>query len=337
MPIEERAAAQPWFSVVVPTRDRPLELTRALRSVLDQSYPSFELIVVDDGSEPPIRVALAGEPLAADRRIRWLALPRRPGGHGAPFARNTGAAVAEGRYVAMLDDDDLWTDTDHLERAHRVLMRAETTMAPADLYLANQHAYADDRRVDQMLWLDALGARLRAAKQAPSVADAHLVTVQELVAVGGFCHLNSTIIARALYTRLGGMDESLHYEEDRDFYLRAIDRADRILYVDVAVARHNVPDPRKVQNLSTALSSLEKRLHQLRLLGKASFDSRHDEVRHFALRHRGYTLKKAAEDLSAAGRWREASAYAREALGLAPTLKWLAYTLRLHSRWLLRR
>jgi glycosyltransferase involved in cell wall biosynthesis len=326
----------PWISVIVPTRDRPEGLARALASVLEQTCEDVEVVVVDDGSAPPARERVTPATLADEPRLRWLALPRRARGHGAPFARNTGVAAARGRYLTMLDDDDRWTDPDHLARARQVLEAAEAADAPAELYFANQHAFREGARLPAALWLEPLGERLRAAGRRPATGGAFEVDVDDLLGVGGFCHLNTTIFARGLYDRIGGMDETLRYEPDRDIYLRAVDRAARMLYVDAVVARHDAPDLAKTANVSTALPALHKRLHQLRLLAKASIDSRHPALRRFALRHRGYTLKHMAHELAAAGRHREAAAYAREALGAAPGVKWLAYTLYLQVRLALR-
>ena len=91
----------PRFSVVVPSYDRPAELTACLNSLADLDYPRdrFEVIVVDDGSRAPI------EPLARtfEGRLR-LRVIRRPRG-GPAAARNTGLEVAEGEFVAFTGDD----------------------------------------------------------------------------------------------------------------------------------------------------------------------------------------------------------------------------------------
>lgn len=89
---------QPLFSIVVPTRDRPELLAEALRSVVEQSLPDFECIVVDDGGSAPI--SLPGDP-------RFRVVRRKVAG-GPAAARNTGVEGAEGRFVAFLDDDDLY-------------------------------------------------------------------------------------------------------------------------------------------------------------------------------------------------------------------------------------
>jgi glycosyltransferase involved in cell wall biosynthesis len=96
------AGAPPLVSAVIPTRGRPALVRRAVRSVLAQSHPDVEAVVVLDGPDPATERALA--PLAGPR-LRLVRLPRSRGG-GA--ARNAGVAAAAGRWIALLDDDDEW-------------------------------------------------------------------------------------------------------------------------------------------------------------------------------------------------------------------------------------
>jgi glycosyltransferase involved in cell wall biosynthesis len=95
----------PDVSVVVPTRSRPHLVTRAVRSVLDQTHAAVEAIVVVDGPDDASRDALAA---LGDDRVRVLVLPHR---QGAPNARNVGVRAAAARWTAFLDDDDEWLPT----------------------------------------------------------------------------------------------------------------------------------------------------------------------------------------------------------------------------------
>jgi glycosyltransferase involved in cell wall biosynthesis len=312
-------------------------LARAIASILEQSWRDLEVIVVDDGSEPPARAGAALVPFIGDPRLRWVELSRRPHGHGPAFARNSGVAAARGHYLAMLDDDDLWTDRDHLARARRALAAAEAAGRPAELYLANQHAFRGEERLARELWLEGLARRFAGSTRPTVVPDVFDLEVDELVAGGGFCHLNTTIVARSYFATLGGFDETLRYEEDRDFYLRAIDGAERILYAPAVVARHEVPDPERRPTASTRISLLDKRLQQWRMLARAGLEARQPTIARFAARHGGYTLRRLAEELAAEGRYADAARYARTALGYAPTFKWLLYSLYLHALWLRRR
>ncbi|MBR9846818.1 MAG: glycosyltransferase family 2 protein, partial [Algicola sp.] len=88
-------------SAVIPTLNRSNYLREAVISVINQSYPVFEIIVVDDGSTEDIRQALSdiNGPIKIVRH-------EQNKGHAA--ARNTGIREAQGDYVAFLDSDDLW-------------------------------------------------------------------------------------------------------------------------------------------------------------------------------------------------------------------------------------
>jgi glycosyltransferase involved in cell wall biosynthesis len=102
----------PFFSVVIPVFNRADVLEHAIRSVLEQSFQDFEIVIVDDGSKdrPEDVVARIGDP-----RIRIIS--KQNGGGAA--ARNLGFDRAEGRYVALLDSDDRFLPH-HLENMARI-------------------------------------------------------------------------------------------------------------------------------------------------------------------------------------------------------------------------
>lgn len=84
------------LSIIIPTRDRPQLLPRAVQSALSQTMTDLEVIVVDDASTQPVD-------LPADPRLRVIRLSTPRGGAG---ARNVGTEAARGRWIAYLDDDD---------------------------------------------------------------------------------------------------------------------------------------------------------------------------------------------------------------------------------------
>lgn len=84
-------------SVIIPTYNRAYILSKAIESVLNQSYPHIELIVVDDGS-------IDRTPFCLSKfKLKYVRLPRN---FGPSFARNRGLMQAKGDLIAFLDSDD---------------------------------------------------------------------------------------------------------------------------------------------------------------------------------------------------------------------------------------
>ena len=104
-------ASPPKVSVVLMTKNRPRLLVEAVDSVAAQSFRDFELIVVDDWSDPPVTtvgLGRAGDP--------WMRIVRPPGPAGGPGAKSYGLGLAAGEILAFLDDDDLY-DPAYLQSA----------------------------------------------------------------------------------------------------------------------------------------------------------------------------------------------------------------------------
>lgn len=128
-----KTVTMPTVSVVVPVHNRISWAVEAVRSVLDQTYADFEVVVVDDGSteDPtPLRVA--------DERVRYVRQENR----GASAARNLGLGLARGRYVAFLDADDLFVPG-KLERQATVMEGRPDVAISHTSYLLMDHEGRD--------------------------------------------------------------------------------------------------------------------------------------------------------------------------------------------------
>jgi glycosyltransferase involved in cell wall biosynthesis len=318
------AAAPPTFSVIIPTRNRSGLFERTVQSVFEQDIDDYEVIVVDDGSTGPDVTRYRALALEwAGRRVHFHALVHRPKGHGPAYSRNFGASRAAGRFLCFLDDDDLWIDAAHLRRCRDTLAAEGDAV---DLYFTDQRAvYADGSPHTGRLWISGMEQRCAAPADA---RGNHRVSVDELMQVSGFAHLNCSVYRRGFYDAIGGMDETLRYENDRDVYLRAVDAAHHMLYNPTVVALHHIPDAQRKDNVSTAVSQLEKRLFQLRIFDKALLAARQPAVRAFARRSKAYTLQHIALGLQTAGRPAEAAFYMREALLVGFSPGWLLQTVR---------
>lgn len=99
---------KPTVSVIMPTHNDVKYLTRAIDSVISQSFKDWELLVVDDGSTDGTSDVIA-EYCKKERRIKAFRIEKASGSPTKP--RNIGIENATGRYIAFLDSDDLWLPT----------------------------------------------------------------------------------------------------------------------------------------------------------------------------------------------------------------------------------
>ncbi len=306
------------FSVVIPTRNRPELFRAALESVLRQTHQS---LVVNDGTDEEYLSAYKAMEAEFSEAVTWLYQPRRPNGHGQSYSMNTGAYAASGNYLAFLDDDDEWTDDEHLSRAASAI---EASAGAVDVMFTDQTAYrSDGSEVIEPLWLSSLASRIH---QCPRVVDdVYEVDVDFLLSARGFAHLNCTIVRRDHYLSINGMDENIRYECDRDFFLRVVDGAEQLLYSPRSISRHNVPDPKKRDNMSTLVSDLEKRAYQLTVLEKNLLTAEHPRIRAYAQGGLANTYKHMADVLVRQNSPDLALQHAWQALAARYSLKWHGY------------
>lgn len=97
------AEHRPAFTVVVPLYNAERYIAATLDSVQAQTFADFEVVVVDDASTDAGPAMVAGY-IARDARVRMVRQENR----GLAGARNSGIRAARGRYVALIDADDLW-------------------------------------------------------------------------------------------------------------------------------------------------------------------------------------------------------------------------------------
>lgn len=180
---------RPDVSVVIPTRNRWPLLARALRGALAQEGVALEVLVVDDGSSDETAERLAAE---IDQRVSVL---RNDVSSGVARARNRGIGVARGRWVAFLDDDDVW---------------APDKLA-AQLGAMNGAGWAWTAAIAVDEGLRPL--RLMRAPEPDGVADALLMA--NLIPA-----LSSVIVRTDLLRDAGGFDESFSALADWDLWIR---------------------------------------------------------------------------------------------------------------------
>jgi glycosyltransferase involved in cell wall biosynthesis len=322
----------PFFSIIISTRNRPDLFLTALHSVLEQSFSEKEIVVVIDGSTETdlaryrdFEKRLGG--------VVFYELQDRRIGHGQSYAMNYGVSQSSGRYLCFLDDDDHWTDSEYLARTFDNISHSDK---PVEIYYSNQTAvYSDGVVKKEKVWIDDLIPKV--VTQENNHGDSYFVDCKFLLSSGGFAHLNCSIFQREFYLAIGGMDESIRYENDRDVYIRSLDAARGMLFSTSCVSVHNIPDVTKKSNMSTVSSEIEKKLYQMRVYDKGISLSQKGEVVRFCCKAKMYELKHAARILAKNGQYKGAAYYAKAALFDGFNLRWLAYTLYLMVESMLKR
>lgn len=194
---------QPLVSVIVPAYNTAPFVAETLHSVFAQTYPAYEVIVINDGSPdtPALEVALA----PFRDRIRYIVQTNR----GLSAARNAGLAVAAGELVALLDSDDVW-EPEYLEHQLKVMREGDF-----DVVYPNATNFGDPMRAGRK-FMDAH----------PSSGP---VTIESLVTQQ--CNVMVSVLARRdVLVAAGLFDESLRSSEDFDMWLRVIAGGWRIGY-----------------------------------------------------------------------------------------------------------
>ena len=181
------------LTAVVTTFARPSMAKRAVQSVLDQTYESVEVIVVEDGSRTGIDHWL--EELKIES-VRYFCHEKN---RGLAAARNTGISNARGGYIAFLDDDDEWLP-EKLARQIDLLKRKDDTCAV--VYCGALLLSEEGRVVGQNL--PQLQGDIRSA-----IRNRGLFTVP-----------SSCVFRRAALDRVGGYDETLSSHIDHDIWFQ---------------------------------------------------------------------------------------------------------------------
>lgn len=167
-------------SVIIPTRDRPLLATCAVRSVLAQTYPRLEVFLVDDGSESP--VVLPAD-IADDRRLSLIRLDRSI---GVGLARDLAIEQSRGELLAFCDDDDEWLPRKTEEQVTELIAHPEAVAVESGYEMRD-----GDRVVSRYLpaQRDAFRTLLLRPIMAPTVVMTRTAAVIE---AGGFGQLSRT-------------------------------------------------------------------------------------------------------------------------------------------------
>ena len=208
---------QPFISIVMPAYNAEKYIGHSIRSVLDQTYSNWELIVVDDGSTDATAEAVQ-RAVNGDQRIRYLF--QQNGRLGK--ARNTGVMNSKGSLIAFLDSDDLWLP-EKLER--QVRAQRDTN---ADVVFTGAFIFWDDNVADE-------------TKTAPIVPGkfSGVEMLHRLLGIN-FIPVMSVMIRREAFDGAGPFEEAAAYHgcEDYDLWLKLAKRGSMFYGMEQELVRY---------------------------------------------------------------------------------------------------
>jgi glycosyltransferase involved in cell wall biosynthesis len=220
---------EPVVTAVICTYRRAKLVTRAIRSVQNQTYNNIEIIVVDDASPDNTGEVIAG---LGDQRIRYI---RHEQNKGLPAGRNTGIGAANGSYVAFLDDDDEWKANKVEQQLHFF------KKSPVDALLCA--SYVNGKQIRRF--------------------GRQVVTLDDLRRGNNFA-AGSGLMVRTSVLRNIMFDESIGHGEDWDALIRIASRY-RIGYLNEPLYYVSETDHERMTNAARnmPISALEGRMEVL--------------------------------------------------------------------------
>lgn len=208
----ERAESAPCVSVIIPAYNTSQYIKEALDSVLAQTLTDYEIIVINDGSPDTDELERVLDPYR--ERLVYLKQENR----GSSGARNAGLRTARGRYIALLDSDDVW-EPEYLAVNVALLERDSSV----DVVYPNALLFGDSPDAGKV-YMDVhpVGGEVTFAR----------LLAQQCYVWGGVTARREAILDAGMF------DESLGSGEDFELWLRILHRGGRIAYHRQVLARY---------------------------------------------------------------------------------------------------
>jgi glycosyltransferase involved in cell wall biosynthesis len=195
------------FSVVIPNHNNGATLARAIESVLDQSFAAHEIIVIDDGSTDDSAAVAA----RFGDRVRYV----RQQNAGVSAARNHGARLATGNWLAFLDADDIYLPERLAAHARWIAREPDIDFLFAD----QDYREPDDTHLQMAVSACAAGRSLVARH--PGTVEIPIAAADFEDCIGdGFAEIRTLSIPRASFLKLGGFPLNHKIGEDLYFFIR---------------------------------------------------------------------------------------------------------------------
>lgn len=196
-----------YFSVILPAYNTPSDtLKRAIHSVLSQTYPYFELIIVDDGSTPSL------EPIVKEYDDERIVFIRHEQNKGAGAAHNTGIKTAKYDWIAFICHDDEWLP-EKLEAYSNIIKNNKNIH-----FIFSDYYFLDKKQVKEMKFQDFSQKYINSSfyeliLAIGIIATSTIALKKEIFEYSGFYDETGILIDWDLYIRI------FHSNKFKHFYL----------------------------------------------------------------------------------------------------------------------
>jgi len=219
------------ISVVIPTYNREKELLQSIKTVINQTYKGIiEIVIIDDSkesSENKIENNFSKILKKGKRKIKYIHKAKK---EGSPLARNIGIEESEGKYIAFLDDDDLWLP-EKLEKQAKILDQNEKV----GLVVCNS--------------LDKRFGKERVSK--PLMIASHELILKSF----NLSSSSSYLVRKSTLEKVGGFDISLASAQEYDLAIR-ISKIKDVKCVDEVLMIQNATEGQISENWNRKIKGL---------------------------------------------------------------------------------
>lgn len=227
-------------SVIIPAYNRANTITRAINSVLNQTYRNFEIIIVDDGSLDNTKQFVES---IKDKRIVYI---RHSCNKGGSASRNTGIKIANGQYVAFLDSDDEWL-SEKIEKQLELFHKLGNSFGViyTGFYIISKNKYIFNRNEIIKKF----------------IPEKKIYVLNDMLSKNCIGTL-STVMVRGNYLNMsGGFDESLKSCQDWDLYIKLFKLCKFDSVSECLVKYYETNDPFRISNKRQAIVSGHERIY----------------------------------------------------------------------------
>lgn len=220
----------PTVSVIVPTYNRANLIARAIKSVLNQTYQNFEIIVVDDKSTDGTKEVVKN---FKDKRIKYICLKKNSGTSSKP--RNVAIEKSQGKYIAFLDSDDEWLP-EKLEKQIAVFQ----TKTPHTGVIYTGYFVRD--------WK---------GKVIGTATPKYRGIVDEKILISNFIGASTVMVKRECLAKVGGFDTNLPCCQDWDMWIKLSKHFEFDFIPENLVEYHMHNDGRTSANFQAVIKGYE--------------------------------------------------------------------------------